>query len=72
MSEAIARIAAQVRKSAPDAIANTKRLILAMPKLDREAQKRAAAVSFADAMLSDEGREGVMSFVQKRKPSWAE
>ena len=72
MSEAIARIAAQVRKSAPDAIANTKRLILAMPKLHREAQKRAAAESFADAMLSDEGREGVMSFVQKRKPSWAE
>lgn len=72
MDEAIARIAAQVRKSAPGAVANTKRLILAMPRLDRSAQIDAAADSFADAMLSDEGREGVMSFAQKRKPSWAE
>ncbi len=72
MGQAIARIAAQVRRSAPGAVANIKRLILAMPRLERESQKRAAAESFADAMLSDEGREGVASFVEKRKPNWAE
>lgn len=69
---AIGRVQAQVRKSAPGAIASTKGLILAMPRLDRATQKQAAAESFADAMLSDEGREGVASFVQKRKPNWAE
>ena len=72
MDAAIARVAKQVCRSAPGAVANIKRLILAMPRLDREAQKRAAAESFADAMLSDEGREGVASFVEKRKPNWAE
>ena len=72
MDAAIARVAKQVRRSAPGAVANIKRLILAMPRLDRDAQKRAAAESFADAMLSEEGREGVASFVEKRKPNWAE
>ena len=46
--------------------------IPAMPTLDRAGQINAAAESFADAMLSDEGREGVTSFAQKRKPNWAE
>ena len=72
MEAALTRLKAQVRKSAPGAIAGTKSLILAMPRLDRAAQKQAAAESFADAMLSEEGREGVASFVQKRKPNWAE
>lgn len=72
MEAALARLKSQVKKSAPGAIANTKGLILAMPRLDRATQKQAAAESFADAMLSDEGREGVASFVQKRKPNWAE
>ena len=72
MDEAICNVATDVRRAAPGAVANTKRLILAMPGLDREGQKQAAAESFADAMLSEEGREGVASFVEKRKPSWAE
>lgn len=72
MQAALNRLKAQVRKSAPGAIAATKRLILAMPALDRDGQITAAAESFADAMLSEEGREGVMSFAQKRRPNWAE
>jgi len=30
-----------------------------------------AAQEFADCMLGAEGREGVSSFVEKRKPSWS-
>ena len=31
-----------------------------------------AAQRFADAMLGDEGREGMMAFAEKRAPSWAQ
>lgn len=65
------RIKTQVLKCAPGAIADTKALIRAIPRLDREAQIQAAAENFADRMLSDEAREGVASFVEKRKPRWA-
>ena len=72
MDAAIAKVRGAVRRCAPEAVAGTKALILAMPGLDRAAQIEAAAENFADRMLSDEGREGVASFVAKRKPEWAE
>lgn len=62
----------QIRRAAPGALAATKSMIRALPSLDRAGQAAMAADRFADAMLSDEGREGVSSFVQKRKPKWAE
>ncbi len=65
------QIRKQVLRCAPGAIADTKALIRAMPGLDREAQVDAAALNFADRMLSEEAREGVASFVEKRKPRWA-
>ncbi|MCB1386340.1 MAG: enoyl-CoA hydratase/isomerase family protein [Nitratireductor sp.] len=67
-----ARIKKDVLKCAPGAIADTKALILAMPELDRTERIEAAANNFADRMLSDEGKEGIASFNEKRKPVWAE
>jgi isohexenylglutaconyl-CoA hydratase len=32
--------------------------------------RRFAAERFARCMLSDEGREGVAAFIEKRKPNW--
>ncbi len=72
MDAAIAAVKKQVLKCAPGAVADIKALVLALPGLDRNAQKRMAAENFADRMLSEEGREGVASFVEKRKPRWAE
>ncbi len=68
----IATIQKQVRRCAPGAVAETKKLILSIPELNREEQARMAAESFAERMLSDEGREGIASFFEKRKPHWAE
>jgi isohexenylglutaconyl-CoA hydratase len=65
------KIKAQVLKCAPGAVADTKALILALPRLDRAQTVQAAAENFAGRMLSDEAREGVASFVEKRKPRWA-
>ena len=70
------QIQADVQKSvmrcAPNANAITKAIVLATRHLDREGQLDFAAKGFAECMLSDEGREGVASFLEKRKPAWAE
>ena len=65
------QIRKQVLRCAPGAVADIKALILALPGLDREGQIQAAAENFTARMLSDEGREGVASFVEKRKPDWS-
>ena len=71
---ALEAIELQIRKAvlrcAPGAVADTKALILALPRLDRNETIEAAAETFAGRMLSDESREGVASFVEKRKPAW--
>ncbi|MEM7544716.1 MAG: enoyl-CoA hydratase-related protein [Pseudomonadota bacterium] len=72
MDAVLAAMEMQVKRAGPNAVALTKSLILTLPALDRADQAALAAERFADAMLSDEGREGVMSFAQKRKPGWAE
>jgi isohexenylglutaconyl-CoA hydratase len=65
------QIRRQVLACAPGAVADIKSLILALPGLSREAAIEAAAENFAGRMLSEEGREGVASFVEKRKPGWS-
>lgn len=65
-----ARIRTQVLRCAPGAVADTKALILKLPGLNREETVQAAAENFTERMMSDEGKEGVASFVEKRKPNW--
>jgi isohexenylglutaconyl-CoA hydratase len=73
-AEALERIETQIRsqvlRCAPGAIADTKALILAQPGMSRAQIVQAAAENFAGRMLSDEAKEGVASFVEKRKPRW--
>lgn len=64
------QIRKQVLRCAPGAVADTKELIIAQGGISREESIRAAAEIFAGRMLSDEGKEGVASFVEKRKPEW--
>lgn len=65
------RVRSDVLKCAPGAIADTKRLILALPGLGPDQRIEAAAQNFTGRFLSEEGREGVTSFVEKRPPAWA-
>ena len=46
-------------------------ILLAAGRLDRESLMQLAAERFAACMLSDEGREGIAAFIEKRKPTWA-
>ena len=67
-----ADIRKRVRRCAPGANAATKELLLAAPSLDAAAMTELAADSFATCMLSDEAREGISAFIEKRRPGWAE
>ena len=66
-----AEILSQARKGAPGAIALTKQIINASHYLDGDEIVQFAAERFADAMLGDEGREGMAAFAEKRAPAWA-
>lgn len=72
LDEAEAEIIKNVRRCAPGANAVTKQIVHAAGRLERDEMIAFAAKGFADCMLSEEGREGVASFLEKRKPKWAE
>lgn len=65
-----ARIRRDVLRCAPGAIAATKTLLQQIPQTESDAIPRLAAENFAAAFKSEEGREGIASFVEKRKPIW--
>ena len=60
-----------VLRSAPKANAKTKALLFESLSMDSDDFRSYAAKIFTDCMLDDEGLEGVASFIEKRKPSWA-
>ena len=62
----------QIALCAPGANAVTKSIVFEATRQPRAEALDFAARGFARCMLSDEGREGVAAFVEKRKPSWAE
>ncbi|MDC0131602.1 enoyl-CoA hydratase-related protein [Alphaproteobacteria bacterium] len=66
----LAEIIAGVRRCAPMANAATKRLLQANKELGPQEMIHYAGTLFAQAVQSDEGREGVASFLEKRKPNW--
>jgi isohexenylglutaconyl-CoA hydratase len=71
LANAEQRVRDQVRLCAPGANAATKEILLATTRLDHDALRQFAAELFAACMLSDEGREGIAAFIEKRKPTWA-
>ena len=63
------KIKSQVLKCAPGAIAETKRLIETIQNNPKEDFIDLAGENFAD-QLNTEGKEGISSFIEKRKPDW--
>jgi isohexenylglutaconyl-CoA hydratase len=61
----------QISQCAPGANAVTKGIVFEATRKPRPEALDFAAQGFARCMLSDEGREGVSAFVEKRKPLWA-
>jgi isohexenylglutaconyl-CoA hydratase len=61
----------QIANCAPGANAVTKSIVFETTRRPRADALDFAADGFAACMLSDEGKEGVTAFIEKRKPSWA-
>jgi isohexenylglutaconyl-CoA hydratase len=62
----------QIAHCAPGANAVTKSIVFETLRKPRAEALDFASRGFASCMLSEEGKEGVAAFVEKRKPSWAE
>ncbi|TNC13016.1 enoyl-CoA hydratase/isomerase family protein [Methylobacterium terricola] len=71
LERAVAQAIAQILRCAPGAVAETKRLLFraAGPTPMDELLDRAAE-SFCAAVRSDEGREGIAAFLDRRPPNW--
>ncbi|MEP4148632.1 MAG: enoyl-CoA hydratase/isomerase family protein [Halioglobus sp.] len=67
-----AEVLQQIALCAPGANAVTKEIVFETTRRTRPDALDFASRGFARCMLSDEGKEGVAAFVEKRKPSWAD
>ena len=72
LSKVEVMIKKDILKCAPNANSITKEIVLASRNLEGDGLRKFAAKGFAKAMMSDEGREGISAFVEKRKPKWSE
>jgi isohexenylglutaconyl-CoA hydratase len=65
------QIKSETLACAPNAIAVTKDIVRKVQSgLPAKTFITEAADAFAEALVSDEGREGIASFLEKRKPDW--
>jgi len=64
------RVKQDVLECAPGAVAACKALIIGMPATSDEQKVEFAAMNFSGCLQGDEGKEGVASFIEKRKPNW--
>ena len=67
INDVISKIKKEVQKCAPNAIAITKEILSNDDLINSER----AAELFSSCIVSEEGREGLASFFEKRKPYWA-
>ncbi|NNF17531.1 MAG: enoyl-CoA hydratase/isomerase family protein [Gammaproteobacteria bacterium] len=70
LEELCQQVLEQIQLCAPGANATTKAIIFAALHGPRADALDYAALKFAQCLLSDEGREGVAAFVEKRPPGW--
>jgi methylglutaconyl-CoA hydratase len=73
LDETVALLLKSLLAASPDAVAAAKRLVndvAGQPLTDALVQE--TVVRIADIRASEQGREGVRSFLEKRKPSWLE
>jgi len=66
----VAKLTDEITKGSPQGLATSKALTTAsiLADFDRDAEK--LAKQSAELFVSDEAREGMMAFLQKRQPNW--
>ncbi len=71
LAERVNTLARQILGNGPAAIRLAKRVISATEQAWLERGMQIEAEAFGEAFFSEEGREGLRAFVEKRKASWA-
>jgi methylglutaconyl-CoA hydratase len=71
LDEAVSRWCDLLRLGGPDALAAAKRLVRAVPSLARDEAFEWTAALSQELFASDEGREGLAAFRERRPPSWS-
>lgn len=71
LDAALAETIGAIKKAAPGAVGETKRLFGTCASAPLGASLDEAAFAFARAMKGAEAQEGVKAFIEKRKPGWA-
>jgi methylglutaconyl-CoA hydratase len=72
LDAAIDEVLADLRRGGPAALGVAKSLVYQVPTLDQKEAFRWTNKLSADLFAGAEAAEGMKSFLQKRKPSWAE
>ncbi|OGO51416.1 MAG: enoyl-CoA hydratase [Chloroflexi bacterium RBG_16_68_14] len=72
LDESIGRYASSILKGAPGALAGCKRLVHEVPGMALDAAFALTSGLSAAYFASEEAREGMAAFVEKRPPRWAE
>lgn len=70
LSAAAERIAGEMMACGPDAVADSKKLVMDVAYRPIDEVMDETARRIARARVSEEGQEGVRAFLDKRKPSW--
>ncbi|MGZ6780557.1 MAG: enoyl-CoA hydratase family protein [Mycobacterium sp.] len=68
---AVSRLTAQIAKGSPQGLAASKRLTTAAILQAFDERAEALTKQSAELFVSDEAREGMLAFLQKRPPEWA-
>lgn len=63
-------LAGQITAAAPLAVWASRRVVLAAASADDETLKRMTDEAFAQVLASDDTREGLAAFIEKRPPNW--
>jgi len=71
LDETIDNLVKVIKTSGPEAVAVAKQLCSSVPKMSPEEYKPFTAEMIAKLRVSDEGQEGMNSFLEKRKPKWS-
>ena len=72
LDAAVDRVIAEVRTSAPHAIAAAKHLLASVDRMDRDQAIQLTAETIANLRAGAEGQEGLRAFLEKRRPGWVE